>query len=71
MQVTFNYVCLTHLCPPLGSTFAVRETASLGQQMLNATVGINGLKGHTPLRVFTSTHSNVSVIFSNVSEVRM
>ena len=25
------------------STFAVRETQSLGQQMLNATVGINGL----------------------------
>ena len=34
---------LTHLCPPLRSTFAVRETQSLGQQMLNATVGINGL----------------------------
>ena len=34
---------LTHLCPPLCSTFAVRETASLGQQMLNATVDINGL----------------------------
>jgi len=75
---TFPYR-LTHLCPPLHSTFAVRETAlnplkplrddsalralstltglrgtpavpplcretqSLGQQMLNATVGINGL----------------------------
>ena len=25
------------------STFAVRETASLGQQMLNAPLGINGL----------------------------
>ena len=25
------------------STFTVRETASLGQQMLNAPVGINGL----------------------------
>ena len=36
---------LTHLCPPLRSTFAVRETASLGQQMLSATVGINGLNG--------------------------
>ena len=34
---------LTHLCPPLRSTFAVREMASLGQQMLNATVGKNGL----------------------------
>ena len=52
---------LTHLCPPLRSTLAVRETASLdirgaprvpplcretqslGQQMLNAPVGINGL----------------------------
>ena len=34
---------LTHLYPPLRSTFAVRETASLGQQMLNATVGTNGL----------------------------
>ena len=34
---------LTHLCQPLRSTFAVRETQSLGQQMLNATVGINGL----------------------------
>ena len=34
---------LNYLCPPLRSTFAVRETASLGQQMLNATVGINGL----------------------------
>ena len=28
------------------STFAVRETASLGQQIFNATVGINGLKLH-------------------------
>ena len=52
---------LTHLCRPVRSTFAVRETASLGimgapevpplyretqslgQQMLNAPVGINGL----------------------------
>ena len=34
---------LTHLCPPLRSTMAVRETQSLGQQMLNATVGKNGL----------------------------
>ena len=34
---------LTHLCRPLRSTFVVRETQSLGQQMLNATVGINGL----------------------------
>ena len=36
---------LTHLCRPVRSTFAVRETASLGQQMLNAPVGINGLRG--------------------------
>ena len=43
-------VDLTHLCRPVRSTFAVRETASLGimgqslgQQMLNAPVGINGL----------------------------
>ena len=36
-------IILTHLCPPLRSTFAVRETQSLGQQMLNVTVGINGL----------------------------
>ena len=34
---------LTHLCPPLHSTFAARETQSLRQQMLNAMVGINGL----------------------------
>ena len=52
---------LTHLCRPVRSTFAVRETAalgimgapevpplcretqSLGQQMLNAPVGINEL----------------------------
>ena len=34
---------LTHFCPPLRPTFAVRETQSLGQQMLDATVGINGL----------------------------
>ena len=34
---------LTHLCPPLRSTFAVRETQSLRQQMLSATVGINEL----------------------------
>ena len=40
---------LTHLCRPVRSTFAVRETASLGQQMLNAPVGINGLKGSCPL----------------------
>ena len=46
----YIYICwhyplyrLTHLCPELRSTFAVRETASLGQQMLNATVGKNGL----------------------------
>ena len=32
------------------STFAVRETASLGQQMLNAPFGINGLS--------TGFHSN-------------
>ena len=31
-----------YLCPPFRSTFAVRQTASLGQQMLNETVGING-----------------------------
>ena len=35
---------LTHLCRPVRSTFAVRKTASLGQQMLNAPVGINGLR---------------------------
>ena len=35
---------LTHLCPPLRSTFAVRETASLGI-MGDITVGINGLTG--------------------------
>jgi len=34
---------LTHLCRPVRSTCAVRETASLGQQILNAPVGINGL----------------------------
>ena len=41
---TLGLQALTHLCPPLLSTFAVRETASLGQQMLNAPLGINGLK---------------------------
>ena len=59
MSHTIYY--LTHLCRPVRSTFAVRETASLGimgeprvpqlcretqslgQQMLNAPVGINGL----------------------------
>ena len=33
---------LTHLCRHVRSTFAVRETQSLGQKMLNAPVGING-----------------------------
>ena len=33
--ISIRIVCaLTHLCPPLRLTFAVRETASLGQQML-------------------------------------
>ena len=40
-----KHFILTHFCPPLRSTFAVREKQSLGQQMLNATVGINGLRG--------------------------
>ena len=39
----FIYFFLTHLCRTVRSTFAVRETASLGQQMLTAPVGINGL----------------------------
>ena len=30
---------------PTVPTFAVRETQSLGQQMLNAPLGINGLRG--------------------------
>ena len=34
---------LVHLCRQVRSTFAVRETQSLGQQMLNAPVDINGL----------------------------
>ena len=55
---------ITHLCRPVRSTFAVRDTASLGirgapevsplcretqslgQQMLNARVGINGICIH-------------------------
>ena len=37
LMCLFN-ILLTHFCPPLRSTFSVRETASLGQQMLNATV---------------------------------
>ena len=45
-----SFLSLTHSCLPLRSTFAVRETASLGQQMLNATVGINGLKGKNNIR---------------------
>ena len=36
---------------PVRSTFAVRETASLGHQMLNAPVGINGLRNITSNRV--------------------
>ena len=32
---------------PTVSTFAVRETQSLGQQMFYATVGLNGLKKKT------------------------
>ena len=42
---------LNGLCRTVRSTFAVRETQSLGQQMLNGTVGINGffLGGNTPL----------------------
>ena len=70
---------LTHFCPPLCSTFAVQETASLdimgaprvsplcretqslGQQMLNATVvGMNGLMiqsvmGHSSYEQWHST----------------
>ena len=73
MYSVYKYILLTHLCPPLRSTFAAplkplrvdsalralstlrssrgapevpplcRETQSLGQQMLNAPFGINGL----------------------------
>ena len=68
---------ITHLCPPLRSTFAVRETASLGimgeprvpplcretqslgQQMLNATVGINGLSVSSSGNREAPVHSNV------------
>ena len=47
-EIEAEFTSLTHFCPPLRFrnqvlTFAVRETASLGQQMFNATVGINGL----------------------------
>ena len=45
---------------PTVPSFAVRETASLGQQMLNATVGTNGLNQHSPPpgpdQVLPSTH---------------
>ena len=42
---TFAPTLLFNPFLPTVPTFAVRETQSLGQQMLNATVGINGLKG--------------------------
>ena len=43
-QSNIHFDILTHLCRWVRSTFAVRETQSLGQQMLNAPVGINGLR---------------------------
>ena len=48
-RVTPGDIGLTHFSPPLRfrnqlPTFAVRETQSLGQQMLNALLGINGLR---------------------------
>ena len=50
-------VCmLTHLCRPVRSTFAARETQSLWQQMLNAPVGINGLtREKIPVSVTTNS----------------
>ena len=85
LQMLFR-VCLTHLCRPVRSTFAVRETASLGimgapeipslcremqslgQQMLNAPVGINGLIDSSPSsfsieRIFFTFDQNFLLLF--------
>ena len=41
-------ILLTHLCPPLRSTFAVRETASLGiMEVPQSTIDSEGFKGGT------------------------
>ena len=48
--------------PPLG-----REKQSLGQQMLNATVGKNGLKG-APLEPPLEHHGDIYVIYETSNE---
>ena len=53
---------------PTVPTFAVRETTSLGQQMLNATVDINGLMEMSLLLTFPGrVSSHVSSFSSDVS----
>ena len=53
---------LTHLCRTVRSTFAVRETQSLGQQMLNAPFGINGLtKPYFTINVRNEHDKNINI----------
>ena len=57
---------------PVRSTFAVRATQSLGQQMLNAPVGINGLHRYKYLlRVYLSFIYNGALIMIVIELIRI
>ena len=64
-----EYTRLSHLCRPVRSTFAVRETQSLGQQMLNAPVGINGLTENEYTRLYT-VHTNAHTHTHTIAHIK-